>query len=46
MVFPEGKTGEITVVAYLISIPEVVKGVQQDGTGAVLTVKDYILGLI
>ena len=42
--FLENKTGEITARAYLLSISEIVNGVQQTGTGVLLTVNNYILG--
>ena len=41
--FLENKTGEITARAYLLSISEIVNGVQQTGTG-VLLITNYILG--
>ena len=44
--FLENKTGEITARTYLLSLAEIVYGVQQIGTGALLTVDNYILGLI
>ena len=40
------KTGEITARAYLLSITEIVSSAQQIGTGALLIVNNYILGLI
>ena len=46
MGFLENKAGEITARAYLISISEIVNGVQQFGAGALLIAKNYILGLI
>ena len=42
----ENKTGEITAGAYLLSITEIVNSAQQIGTGALLIVNNYILGLI
>ena len=45
MEFQENNTGEITAVAYLISISEIVNSVQQIGAGALLIVNNYILGL-
>ena len=44
--FLENKTGEITAGAYLLSIAEIVNSVQHIGTGALLIVNNYILGLI
>ena len=44
--FLENKTGEITAVAYLLSITEIVNSCQQTGTGTLLIVKNYILGII
>ena len=46
MEFLENKTGEITAEAHLLSIAKIVNNVQQIGTGALLIVSDYILGLI
>ena len=46
MQFPENKTGEITAGAYLLSFAEIVNCVQHTGTGALLIVNNYILGLI
>ena len=43
--FLENKTGEITAGAYLISVSEIVNGVQQIGAGAILIASNYILGL-
>ena len=40
------KTGEITARAYLLSIPEIVSSARKIGTGALLIVEDYTLGLI
>ena len=40
------KTGEITARAYLLSFTEIVSSAQQIGTGALLIVNNYILGLI
>ena len=42
----ENKTGEITAEAYLLSIAEIVNSAQQIGTGTILIVNNYILGLI
>ena len=44
--FLENKTGEITAVAYLLSITEIVNSCQQTGTGTLIIVKNYILGII
>ena len=44
--FLENKTGEITAGAYLLSIAEIVSSAQEIGTGALLIVNNYILGLI
>ena len=44
--FLENKAGEITAGAYLLSIVEIVNSAQQIGTGALLIVNNYILGLI
>lgn len=44
--FLENKAGEITAGAYFISIAEIVNGAQWIGIGALLIVKNYILGLI
>ena len=44
--FLEIMTGEITAVAYLLSIVEIVNIVQQIGTGALLVVNNYIFALI
>ena len=44
--FLGNKTGEITAVAYLLSIAEIVNSVQHVGTGALLIINNYILGLI
>ena len=41
MEFLENKTGEITAGAYLISISEIVNGVQQIGAGALVIVNKY-----
>ena len=38
--------GEITAGAYLLSIAEIVNSARQIGTGALLIVNNYILGLI
>ena len=43
--FLEIKTGEITAEEYLLYIVEIVNGVQQIGTGALLIVNNYILGI-
>ena len=42
----ENKTGEIITEAYLLSIAEIVNSAQEIGTGALLIVNNYILGLI
>ena len=42
----ENKTGEITAGVYLLSIAEIVKGVQEIGTGVLLIINNDILGLI
>ena len=42
----ENKTGEITAGANLLSITEIVNIAQQIGTGALLIVNNYILGII
>ena len=39
-------TGEITAGAYLVSITEIVRDYQQIGTGALLIINNYILGLL
>ena len=44
--FLEIMAGEITAVAYLLSIVEIVNIVQQIGTGALHIVNNYILALI
>ena len=44
--FLENKTGEITAGGYLLSIAEIINSAQQIGTGALLIVNNYILGLI
>ena len=44
--FLEIKTAEITAGAYLLPILEIVNSVQQIGTGALIVVNNYILGLI
>ena len=44
--FLENKTGEITAGTYLLSIAEIVNSAQEIGTGALLNVNNYILGLI
>ena len=44
--FLKNKTGEITDGAYLLPISEIVNSVQHIGTGALLVVNNYILGLI
>ena len=46
MEFLENKTGEITARVYLVSIAEIVYIVQQIGTGTLLIINSYILGLI
>ena len=43
--FLENKTGEITAGAYLFSIAEIVNCAQGIGTGALIIVDNYILGL-
>ena len=40
------RTGEITAGAYLVSITEIVSDCQQIGTGALLIINKYILGLL
>ena len=40
------RTGEITAGAYLASITEIVSNCQQIGTGALLIINNYILGLL
>ena len=42
----ENKTGEITAGAYLLSIAEIVNSARQIGTGALLIVNNYVLGII
>ena len=42
----ENKTGEITAATYLLSIAEIKNSARQIGTGSLLTVNNYILGLI
>ena len=44
--FLELKTGEITAGAYLITISEILSGIQQIGTGALLIVNNFILDLM
>ena len=44
--FLENKTGEITAGTYLLSIAEIVNTAQEIGTGALLIVHNYIIGLI
>ena len=44
--FLENKTGEITAGVYLLSIVENRNSVRQIGTGALLFVNNYVLGLI
>ena len=39
-------TGEITAGVYLVSITEIVSDCQQIGTGALLIINNYILGLL
>ena len=46
MEFLENKTGEITAETYLISISEILNGVQQIRAGSLLIASNYILGLI
>ena len=43
--FPNKRTEEIIDGAYLVSITEIVHDCQQIGTGALLIVGNYILGL-
>ena len=43
--FLENKTGEITAGAYLLSTVEIRNSIQQIGTGALLFVNNYVLGL-
>ena len=40
------RTGEITARAYLVSITEIVSDCQQIGTGALLIINNYVLGLL
>ena len=40
------RTGEIIAGAYLVSITEIVSDCQQIGTGALLIINNYILGLL
>ena len=44
--FLNNRTGEITAGAYLVSITEIVSDCQQIGTGALLIINSYILGLL
>ena len=44
--FLELKTGEITAGAYLITISEILSGIQQIGTGVLLIVNNFILDLM
>ena len=44
--FLNNRTGEITAVAYLVFITEIVSDCQQIGTGFLLIINDYILGLL
>ena len=44
--FLSNKTAEITAGAYLASITEIVSGCQQIGTGALLIIINFILGLL
>ena len=44
--FLELKTGEITAGVYLITISEILSGIQQIGTGALLIVNNFILDLM
>ena len=44
--FLELKTGEITAGAYLITISEILSGIQQIGTGALLIINNFILDLM
>ena len=44
--FLNNRTGEITAGAYLVSITEIVSDCQQIGTGALLFINNYILGLL
>ena len=40
------RTGEITARAHLVSFTEIVSDCQQIGTGAILIINNYILGLL
>ena len=40
------RTGEITARAYPVSFTEIVSDCQQIGTGAMLIINNYILGLL
>ena len=42
----ENRTREITAGAYLISIVDIISSCQDRGTGALLIVNDYMLGLL
>ena len=44
--FLDNNTAEIKAGAYSLSIREIINSVQQTGTGALLIVNNYILGLI
>ena len=44
--FLNNRTGEITTGAYLVSITEIVSDCPQIGTGALLIINNYILGLL
>ena len=42
----KSKPGEVTAGTYLLSFTEIVNSVQQTGTGDLLIVTNYVLGLI
>ena len=42
----QNRTGEITAGAYFVSIIEIVSDCQQKGTGALLIINNYLLGLL
>ena len=44
--FLENKTGEITAETYMISVSEIVNGIQQIAPGALIIINNYILDLI
>ena len=44
--FLNNKTGEVTAGAYVVSVTEIVGSCQQIGTGALLIINNYILGLL